>query len=138
MMAAQAPLQHTPSSSYCRPPLNIQTMPPECHADRVSDRNSAIYNQRKSLDLDSATSSSCSVDFNRNRSHSAPLQASAPQVNRMYRSPTSVSSNASTFIYPPLTGHCHLVSEVIIDVETSVLAYSQVPQYPITPCLHLI
>lgn len=130
MMAAQAPLQHTPSSSYCRPPQNIQTMPPDYNNDRMSDRHSDMYSHRKSVDLDSATSSSCSVDFNRNRSHSAPLQASAPQVNRMYRSPTSVSSNASTFIYPPLTGHCHLVSEVIIDVETSVLAYSQVTTIP--------
>jgi hypothetical protein len=41
-------------------------------------------------------------------------------------SPTSVSSSVSCFIYPPLIGRCHLVSDKIIDIETSVLAYSQV------------
>ena len=41
-------------------------------------------------------------------------------------SPTSVSSSVSSFIYPPLIGRCHLVSDKIIDIETSVLAYSQV------------
>ena len=123
MLAAQVTTQHVPSS-YSRPCTDISTIPVVDFTDKSCNQRGEIYSCNKSFDLDRATSS-CSGEHNRIRSHSAPL-AATNQSARMHLSPTSVSSSVSTFIYPPLTGHCHLVSEVIIDVETSVLAYSQV------------
>ena len=41
-------------------------------------------------------------------------------------SPTSVSSSASNFIYPAVSGRCQFVNDFIVDTETSVLAYSPV------------
>lgn len=140
MLAAQVTTQHTPSSCS-RQCSDFPTIPVASHIDKTSHKNSEINSGNNSFDLDRATSSSCSVDHNRNRSQSAPAAATG-QSARMQLSPTSVSSSVSTFIYPPLTGHCHLVSEVIIDVETSVLAYSQVartfPQLNLDPDLDIV
>ena len=41
-------------------------------------------------------------------------------------SPTSVSSSASNFIYPSVSGRCQFVNDFIIEKASSVLAYSPV------------
>lgn len=75
-----------------------------------------------------ATSNSCNTSPNSSSSsgnYMISQTVSIPSPNSNL-SPTSVSSSASCFIYPPLIGRCHLVSDKIIDIETSVLAFSQV------------
>lgn len=74
-----------------------------------------------------SSTTQCSRDRSTSSASVSPNLVSACLGNHL--SPTSVSSSVSSFIYPALTGRCHLMSEKIVDVESSVLAYSQVRLY---------